>query len=215
MKVNFKTVLIIESTMPTKTIDDICNMMGCTRERAKNVLDMGVKIGALKKINENEYDMTTSGFAFASSLDTGSTSREAGNWVCIKCNTVNNALNGMNCIKCNYSFEESLHSELFKREKEELKYPKVTERETLLFILGQLTGVSMSIPLPRDMSFSQKFELNGVISKVMSDMIQNIKEKFPSVSDDEFNECLIQLNAVRTMPIVDEALQKIMKSMKR
>jgi len=200
--------------MTTKTVEDICNMMGCTKERAKRVLDIGVKIGVLKKINENEYDMTGSGFAFASSLFTGSPSRDAGNWTCIKCNTVNNALNGINCIKCNYSFEENLHSELFQREKQELKYPKVTEREMLLFILGQLTGISMSLPMPQNVSFSQKFELNNVIAKVMTDIIASIKEKFPSVSDDEFNECLIQLNAVRTAPILDDALKKIMKIMK-
>lgn len=200
--------------MTTKTVEDIRKMMGCTIERAQQVLEMGVKIGALKKINENEYEMTSDGFAFASTLFSGSSSRDAGNWMCIKCKTVNNAMNGINCIKCGYSFEENLHSQLFQKEKQELKYPKVTERETLLYLLGQLTGIIMSFDRPKSVSFSQRFELNTMIAQVMTEVFSNVKEKFPSISDDEFNECMIQLNAVRTGPILDEALAKIMKIMK-
>jgi len=110
----------------TKTVEDICNILGCTHERAKNVLEIGVKIGALKKINDNEYEMTGDGFTFASTLSKGSSDITDGNWICTKCKTVNNALNGMNCIKCDYSFQENLYSQIFEKEKKELKYPKVT-----------------------------------------------------------------------------------------
>lgn len=198
----------------TKTVEDVSNMLGCTHERAKNVLETGVKMGALKKINDNEYEMTGNGFAFASTLSKKSSDTPNNNWICIKCKTVNNALNGMNCIKCDYSFQENLYSQILEKEKKELKYPKVTERETLLFLLGQITGMSLAFPLPQNVSFAQKFERNNMLAKVMTSVMCEMKEKFPNISDDEFNECLIQLNAIRTGPILDDALKEIIKIMK-
>ena len=189
-------------------------MFGCTHERAKNVLEIGVKIGALKKINDNEYEMTGDGFTFASTLSKGSSDITDGNWICTKCKTVNNALNGMNCIKCDYSFQENLYSQIFEKEKKELKYPKVTDRETLLFLLGQITGMTLAMPFPQNVSFAQKFEKNNMLAKVMTSVMCEMKEKFPNISDDEFNECLIQLNAIRTVPILDDAIKEIMKIVK-
>lgn len=198
----------------TKTVDDICNMLGCTSQRAKEILEKGVEIGVLKKINENEYEMTGNGFSFASTLSNKSSDITSGNWMCTKCKTVNNALNGMSCIKCSYSFHENLYSQILESEKKELKYPKVTERETLLFVLGQLTGVSLAIPVPQNISFAQKFEQNKTLAIVMTDIMHKIKEKFPDISEEEFDECLIQLNAIRTGPILDDALKDIMRIMK-
>jgi len=197
--------------MSVKTVKEVCDMLGCTYERAKSVLEMGVTMGALKKINDNEYELTGDGFSFTSTLSKESLNINNGNWTCIKCKTVNNALNGMNCIKCNYSFQENLHSQIFEKEKKELRYPKVTERETLLFLLGQVTGMSLVFPIPKNISFAQKFEQNNMLARVMTNIMCKLKEKFPNISEDEFNECLIQLNAVRTGPILDEALKDIMK----
>ena len=120
----------------------------------------------------------------------------------------------MNCIKCDYSFQENLYSQIFEKEKKELKYPKVTDRETLLFLLGQITGMTLAMPFPQNVSFAQKFEKNNMLAKVMTSVMCEMKEKFPNISDDEFNECLIQLNAIRTGPILDDAIKEIMKIVK-
>ena len=198
--------------MLTKTLDEICKMMGIPKSRAKQVLEMGIKMGALKKVGEEEYEMTGSGQSFASTLFSKDLYKlESGNWTCTKCQTINNALNGMNCIKCNYSFQENICSQMFEAEKKDLKYPKVTDKETLLYLLGQLTGMSMALPIPRNISFAERFEMNNKVSRIMSEVMHELKEKYPSVSGDEFSECLIQLNAIRIAPILEDAFMKIMK----
>ena len=74
--------------------------------------------------------------------------------------------------------------------------------------------MSLAIPLPQNVSFAQKFEKNNMLAKLMTSVMCDMKEKFPNISDDEFNECLIQLNAIRTGPILDDALKEIIKIMK-
>ena len=186
--------------------------MGISKSRAKQVLEIGIQMGALKKVGEEKYEMTGNGHAFASSLFSKDLYKlESGNWTCIKCQTVNNALNGMNCITCNYSFQENICSQMFEREKKDLKYPKVTDRETLLYLIGQITGMTMAFPMPRDVSFAKRFEMTNDVSRIMAKVMHEIKEKYPGITDDEFSECLIQLNAIRIAPILEDAFMKIMK----
>ena len=191
-------------------------MTGLPRERVIQIIEKAIQMGALKKVGEDKYEMTGNGAAFSQSLFTKDPHDLAsGNWVCVKCETINNALNGMNCIKCNYSYIDNITSEMLQREKKELKFPKVTDRETLIFLLGQITGLSLSMQIPKNISFAQRFEHTNTIAKILTELMSKLREQFPQVPAEEFEECLIQLNALRTVPYLEEALSKLRSAIRK
>jgi len=191
-------------------------MTGFPRERVMQIIEKAIQMGAVKKVGEDKYEMTGSGTAFSQSLFTKDPRDFAsGNWTCFKCETINNALNGMNCIKCNYSYIDNISSEMLQREKKELKFPKVTDREMLIFLLGQVTGLTLSMQMPKNISFAQRFDHTTTISMIMTELMSKLKEQFPQVTAEEFDECLIQLNAMRTVPYLEEALSKLRSAIKK
>lgn len=192
----------------TQTVNGIIEMTGLSREAVLKVIEKGIEMGALEKVGPDEFKMTDDGHAFASHLmKSNSSAMNEGNWTCTKCKRINNALNGMNCTKCNYSYTDNLAAQAFEKEKRESKFPNVTEREMLLFLLGQLTGISMTIPTPKG-SFAETLHFQSHIAMIMSELMSEIKSKFPHVSDEEFEKCLHQLHAIRTTPFIKEALKK-------
>ncbi len=186
-------------------------MTGIPETDMRRILKRGVSIGTLKEVSPDKFEMTESGmFVTRKILDKGN-QREAGNWKCTKCQTINNMLNGNKCLKCDYSFEDNIASEIFKKEKETLKYPKITEKETLIFLLGQLTGFGMMLSYPRNISMIHKINLNDDITEMLSLVTNQVRKQFTTISNEEFNEIMIQLNAVRTIPMMSEALEKLRK----
>ena len=192
-------------------------MTGIPETDMRRILKKGIARGTLKEVSPDVFEMTESGmFVTRKIIDRGyqrGYQREAGNWKCTKCQTINNMLNGSKCLKCDYSFEDNLASEIFKREKENFKYPKVTEKETLIFLLGQLTGFGMVLSYPRNIPMMHKINLNEDISEILSLVTKQIKKQFTTISDEEFDEIMIQLNAVRTIPMMSEALEKLRKDL--
>jgi len=177
-----------------KSIDDLCRLTGMDRKHVQRIMDMGVQIGSLKKISDTEYEMTDMG---------------PGTWKCSKCKIVNNALNGQNCIKCNYSYMDSIASDTMKREPKEYKFPQVTDREMLVFLIGHITGMSTCISSPNGISFKQKMDYAHHAGKVFAELITNVAKQFSHISPAEFNEILLQVNALKTMPFLQEAFKKM------
>ena len=195
----------------TKNVDELCKITGFDREHVKRILDMGVEIGAFKKISDNDYEMTDMGLKVASKITKGNyKSVDPGTWTCSKCKTVNNALNGENCIKCNYSYVDSLSSDVLKREPKEYKFPKITDREMLIFLMGHLTGVCIGALAPKEnISFKEKLKYNSHASKILAQITSKVLDQFPHITNDEFHEIIQQLNALRMMPFLDEAIKKM------
>jgi len=98
-----------------KNVDELCKMTGIDRKEIQRVLEKGVEIGALKKISDDDYEMTDMGFDIGSKINFNNyKTTDPGVWTCTKCKTVNNALNGPNCLKCNYSYVDSIASDVLK-----------------------------------------------------------------------------------------------------
>ncbi len=195
---------------PRKSIDDLCRLTGMNRKDVQHIMDMGVEIGSLKKVSDTEYEMTEVGLNITRKINFNNyDSVDPGTWKCSKCNIVNNALNGANCIKCDYSYVDSLASDLMKREPKKYKFSQVNDREILIFLIGYITGMSIGIPTPKGISFKQKMGYTYHLGKVLAELTTNVAEQFPHVSRDEFDEVLLQLNALKTMPILDEAIKKM------
>ena len=193
-----------------KNVDDLCKLTGLDRKQIQKILERGVEIGALKKISDDDYEMTTVGFEIGSKINFNNyQTSEPGVWICTKCKTINNALNGPNCLKCNYSYIDSIASDILNREQKEYEYPKVTDREILIFLVGHLTGMATAFPPPKGISFKQKMDHQFSVSTVLTELTSKVVGEFPHVSDDEFNEILMQLNAIRTMPFLEEAIKKM------
>ncbi len=196
--------------MIRKSIDDLCKLTGMKKEHVQRIMDMGVQIGSLKKISDTEYEMTDMGLDITRKFDFGNhTSVDPGTWKCSKCKIVNNALNGQNCIKCNYSYIDSIASDTLKREPKEYKFPQVTDREMLVFLIGHITGMSTCISSPNGISFKQKMDYAHHAGKIFADLTTNVAEQFSHISSDEFNEILLQINAWKTMPFLQEAFKKM------
>jgi len=193
-----------------RNVDELCKLTGLDREQIRRVLEKGVEIGALKKISDDDYEMTDMGFNIGSKINFDNfQTTEPGVWHCTKCKTINNALNGSTCLKCNYSYIDSVASDILNREQKEYEYPKVTDREMLIFLVGHLTGMATAFPPPKGISFKQKMEHQFSVSTTLTHLTSKIVDEFPHVSDDEFNEILMQLNAIRTMPFLEEAIKKM------
>lgn len=186
-------------------------MTGIPETSMRRILKKGIAIGTLKEVSPDRFEMTESGMFVTRKIIDGGYQREAGSWKCTKCQIINNMLNGSKCLKCEYSFEDNLASEIFKREKETFKYPKITEKETLIFLLGQLAGFGMMLGHSRNISMMQKMNLNEDISEILSLITKQMRKQFTTISDEEFDEIMIQLNAVRTIPMMSEALEKLRK----
>jgi len=195
----------------TRNIDDLCKITGFDRKHVQRILDMGVEIGAFKKISDNDYEMTDMGLKVASKITVENhTSVDSGTWTCSQCKTVNNALNGSNCIKCNYSYVDSLSSDILKREPKEYKFPKITDREMLIFLIGHLTGVCTGTLDPKkEVTFKEKLEYNSHAAKMLAQLTSKVLDQFPHITNEEFSEIMQQLNALRTLPFLDEALKKM------
>jgi len=193
-----------------RNIDDLCNLTGLDRKQIQRLLDKGVEMGALKKISDVDYEMTDMGMDISSKINFKNfQTTDPGVWTCSKCKTVNNALNGPNCLKCNYSYIDSMASDTLKREPKEYKYPKVTDREMLIFLVGHITGMATLFPSPKGISFKQKMEHQNSLSIVLTKLTTKVVDEFTHISDEEFNEVLIQLNALRTLPFLDDAIKKM------
>lgn len=193
-----------------KSIDDLCKLTGLDKKHVQHIVDMGVQIGSMKKVSDTEYEMTKIGLDITHKINFDNyDDADPVTWKCSKCNIVNNALNGPNCIKCNYSYVDSLASELLKREPKKYKFPQVHDREILIFLVGHITGMSTSLPAPKGISFKQKMGYTYQLGKVLAELTTNVAQQFPHVSQDEFDEVLLQLSALKTMPILDEAIKKM------
>jgi len=193
-----------------RNVDELCKITGYSKEHVESILDKGVEIGAFKKISESDYEMTAMGLKVASKITNENYKTiDPGTWICSECRTVNNALNGKNCIKCNYSYLDSLASDAIKSEPKEYKFPLVTDREMLIFLVGHLTGMCASILPPKNISFKEKLQYNAQTTTVLSLLTSKVLEKFPHVTIEEFREIMHQLNAVRTMPFLDDALKEL------
>ncbi len=195
----------------TRNIDELCKITGFDRKHIQRILDMGVKIGAFIKISDNDYEMTDMGLKVASKITIqNDKSVDPGTWTCSKCKTVNNALNGSKCIKCNYSYVDSLSSDVLKREPKEYKFPQITDREMFIFLIGHLTGICTGSLEPKeDVSFKEKLEYNSYAAKILARLTSKVLDQFPHITDDEFGEIMQQLNALQTMPFLDEAIKKM------
>lgn len=195
---------------PRKSIDDLCKITGFDRKQVQRIMDMGVKIGSLKKVSETEYEMTDIGLDITSKINFANfDSVDPGTWKCSKCKIINNALNGQNCIKCNYSYMDSIASDTMKREPKEYKFSQVTDREMLVFLIGHITGMSTCITAPNEISFKQKMTYAHHAGKVFAELTTNVATQFPHISPEEFNEILLQINALKTMPFLQEAFKKM------
>jgi len=202
------------SSRPTKNIEDICKMMDCDKITAKGVLDKGVSIGALKKVSDTEYEITEIGVDITHKINSGYMGVDASTWKCSKCGVVNNILNGPKCFKCKYSYEDSMASDILKKEASmNYKFPKVTDREMMIFLVGNITGSCMSAPTLKNKSFAHIAQHRNAIATIMAKLTIKITDQFPHVSNDEFNEVLLQLNAVRTGPFIEEAVKKMRESL--
>jgi len=194
----------------TRNIDELCKITGYDRKHVKRVLDMGVEIGAFKKISDNDYEMTDMGLKVASKITKGNyKSVDTGTWTCSKCKIVNNALNGKNCIKCNYSYVDSIASDTLNKEQKKFKFPQVTDREMLIFLIGHITGMAGGIPIPNTVSFKQKMEYTHKVSLVLTELTSKVADQFSHISTDELSEILSQINALRTIPFLEEAMKKM------
>lgn len=193
-----------------RNVDDMSKMTGLDRNQVRHILEKGVEIGALKKISDDDYEMTDMGMDIGSKIimDKYKTT-VPGEWICTKCKTINNAQNGPNCLRCNYSFVDSLASDILRRESKEYKFPKVTDREMLIFLMGHLTGMATGFPPPNGISFKQKMEHHNCVAIVLAKLTSKVTEQFTHISKDEFDEIIIQLNAMRTMPFLDDAIKKM------
>jgi len=181
----------------------------------RKILDKAVKTGTVKEVSPDMFEMTETGMFVTKNIMSRGMGKESGIWTCTKCNTVNNILNGNKCLKCDYSIQDNLASEALKKERKELKYPKVTERETMIFLLGQMTGLAMNFPHPKNMSMIQKLEFSRSITEVFATLSIELKDHFSSVVDDEFAEIMTQLDRVKTMPIMNDIVKKLGKDFEK
>jgi len=178
----------------------------------RKILQKALKTGTVKEVSPDMFEMTETGMYVTKNILSRGMGQESGMWTCTKCNTINNILNGNKCIKCDYSIQDNLASEALKKERKELKYPKVTERETMIFLLGQMTGLAMNFSPPKDMSMMQRLEFSKDVSKMFASLSMELKDHFSSVSNDEFAEIMTQLDAVKTLPIMSDIIKKLQKT---
>ena len=196
--------------MQEKSLQELCEMTGFSEDRMKNNLESAMKSGFVKKLENGKYAMSLSGMYVGSNASPfRKPDFDASSWKCTKCDTINNLLNGNKCMKCGYSFEENMGSKIFELEKMNFKYPKVSDREVIIFIIGHLTGMGMSFPKAPGMSRDGTLQMEGILASVLSDMVSTLCKKFPEVPRDEVTECMIQLNGMRTIPIIMELLASI------
>jgi len=191
-----------------KTVAELCELTGLKKERVLKILEVGIKCGGIKKISETEYEMTDMGKVIGDKLRYGY-AEDPGVWKCSKCKTMNHVQNGPKCLKCDYSFMDSMASNVMNKENRDYKFPEVTDREMLIFLTGNITGMSAALPSPKGMSFSEQMELTNHIARVSSIVMTKVKDQFPIVTDEEFNEIILQLNALKSMPILKDAMKAI------
>jgi len=178
----------------------------------REILQKALKTGTVKEVSPGMFEMTETGMYVTKNILSGGFGKESGMWICTKCNTINNILNGNKCMKCDYSIQDNLASEALKKERKKLKYPKVTERETMIFLLGQMTGLAMNFKPPKDMSMIQELEFRRDVTKMFASLSMELKDYFSSVPNDEFAEIMTQLDAVKTLPIMSDILKKLKKT---
>jgi len=178
----------------------------------QKILQKALKTGTVKEVSPGMFEMTVSGMYVTRNILSKGFGTAAGMWVCTKCKTINNILNGNKCMKCDYSLQDNLASEALKKERKELKYPKVTERETMIFLLGQMTGLAMNFQPPKDMSMIEGLEFRRDVTKMFASLSMELKDYFSSVPNDEFAEIMTQLDAVKTLPIMSDILKKLKKT---
>ena len=178
----------------------------------RKIIQRALKIGTVKEVSPGMFEMTVSGMYVTKNILSRGFGQESGMWTCTKCNTINNILNGNKCMKCDYSIQDNLASEALKKERKELKYPKVTERETMIFLLGQMTGLAMNFQPPKDVSMIQELEFRRDVTKMFASLSMELKDYFSSVPNDEFAEIMTQLDAVKTLPIMSDILKKLKKT---
>ena len=79
-----------------RNVDDLCKLTGLDRKEIQRVLEKGVEIGALKKISDEDYEMTDMGINIGSKININNyKTTDPGVWTCTKCKIVNNALNDL------------------------------------------------------------------------------------------------------------------------
>jgi len=196
---------------PTKSFKDLCAMTRIPETAMRKIIQRALKIGTMKEVSPDVFEMTETGMYITKNVLTGGSGKEAGMWTCIKCNTINNILNGNKCIKCDYSIQDNLASEALKKERKKLEYPKVTQRETMIFLLGQMTGLAMNVAPPKNMSMIQELEFRKSVTGMFASLTIELKNTFSTIADDEFAEIMVQLDAVKTLPIMNDIIKKLKK----
>ena len=212
MNLAIKIILNSNGNMPTtstKSFDELREMIKLPELDLRRILKRGIKMGTLKEVSPDVFEMTDAGIFITNKMTEGQQRDDYSIWECTKCKTVNNLLNGSKCIKCNYSFDDHLASKALEEEKKELKYPKVTERETLIFLFGEMAGVALSLPHPKNMSMAQSVNFDNFLTKSLALLAVEIKKQFTTLTNEECNEIMVQLNALRTTPIMNEAINKL------
>jgi len=199
--------------MPTtRSFKDLCAMTKISEATMREILQKALKIGTIKEVSPDMFEMTVSGMYVTKNILSEGFGKESGMWTCTKCNTINNVLNGSKCMKCNYSIQDNLASEALKKERKKLRYPKVTERETMIFLLGQMTGLAMNFSQPKDMSMIQELEFRKSVTDMFASLTIELKNSFSTIASDEFAEIMTQLDAVKTLPIMNDIIKKLIKA---
>lgn len=193
-----------------KSFKELCVMTKIPEVELRKILEKAMKTGTIKEVLPDMFEITESGEFIIKKIITNGMSRDAGTWKCTKCDVINNILNGNNCLKCNYSFKDNLASEELKKRKRKLLYPQVTDRETLIFLLGQSTGLAMNFShLPKKSIMGDEMSFDKTITDVFLPLTVELAHQFPTVSQDEISEIMIQLDATKTLPIINNAIKKL------
>lgn len=202
--------------MPTlKSFKELCAMTKIPETNMRRIVEHAVKTGAMKEVLPDVFEMTEAGKFVVDNIMTKGMSRDAGSWKCTKCGVINNILNGSQCLKCNYSFKDNLASEELQKKNRKLQYPEVTDRETLIFLLGQSTGLAMNSTYLSKNSRGGEMSFDKIITEVFLPLTVELAHQFPTVSQDEISEIMLQLDAAKTQPIIDKAIKKLREIIER
>lgn len=198
-----------------KSFKELCAMTKIPETEMRRIVEHAVKTGAMKEVLPDVFEMTESGKFVVDNIITKGISRDAASWRCTKCGVINSILNGSKCLKCNYSFKDNQASEELQKKNRKLQYPKVTDRETLIFLLGQSTGLAMNFTHSPKKSMIDETAFDKTITEVFLPLTIELTRQFPTVSDGEVSEIMIQLDAANTQPIIDKAIKKLREIIER
>lgn len=196
------------------TLKQYMQFSGITDEvKAREKMEEFVKVFGMKKIDTDTYEIPP-GHLSAARLGRSQMMNSGMEWKC-ECGTINNAKNGEECLKCNFTYKDWV----FKQQEDftknqSIRYQPITNREIACFLFGKFTSMLQG-QIPRNGNLEKRVQIANIAGTITFDFIKAMEKHYSELRVGEIFDVINQMGNPQNVIVYDKIMRILEKDIKQ